>query len=94
MFGVLPAQLTGMTTTWRREAAEIGKLMWSGLSEATGEGSAVLAAVRGSADPAQQATASIETRFDAVADLIDKFSTAIQDLDAEIGSSIDQLSPR
>ncbi len=83
-----------MTATWRRESDEIGNLVWTALAEATGEGSAVLAAVRDSADPAAQAMGSIVTRFNTLADLVDRFATDIQEKDAEIGGAIDGLSPR
>lgn len=92
--GVLPAQLSEMTTSWRREADDIAKLVWSALAEATGEGSTVLAAVRDSADPAQQAMGSIVARFSTLADLVDRFSTDIQEKDGEIGTAIDGLSAR
>uniref|UniRef100_UPI0024570CF9 hypothetical protein n=1 Tax=Nocardia cyriacigeorgica TaxID=135487 RepID=UPI0024570CF9 len=53
--GVEPDQIKAMATSWRQEADEVGKLAWSAMAEATGEGSSVLAAVRGAAGPAPDA---------------------------------------
>lgn len=92
--GVEPDQLTTMATTWRREAAEVDALSWTAASEATGDGSDVLAAVRGLSDPASQAMDSIATRYTTLADLVDKFSADIQAKDAETAGDIGKLGPR
>ncbi|BDT88000.1 hypothetical protein FMUAM8_37640 [Nocardia cyriacigeorgica] len=92
--GVEPDQIKAMATSWRQEADEVGKLAWSAMAEATGEGSSVLAAVRGAADPAKQAMTSIATRYTTLADLLDKFAVDVEAKDAEIGAEIGKLSPR
>lgn len=92
--GVEPDQLTALATTWRQEADEVGKLAWTAMSEATGDGSDVLATVRGLADPAQLAMSSISTRYTTLASLIDKFSADIQAKDAEIADEIGKLGSR
>ncbi|MFI9505548.1 hypothetical protein [Nocardia sp. NPDC052566] len=94
ILGVQPDQLKTIVTTWRREATDIAKLPWATLSEAVGEGSEVLAAVRGTADPAKQAMTSIETRYATLADLVDRFSADVGALDEEIGFEIGRLRPR
>ncbi|MGK8556240.1 hypothetical protein [Nocardia gipuzkoensis] len=86
--------MKNISATWRREADDIGKMPWSAMTEATGDGSDVLALVRGMADPAQQAMTSIATRFTTLADLLDKYSANIQDKDTEISAEIGKLSPR
>ncbi|MFC9664307.1 type VII secretion target [Nocardia sp. NPDC127606] len=92
--GVEPDQLRTMATTWRREAAEVDALSWAAASEATGDGSDVLAAVRGLSDPASQAMDSIATRYTTLADLVDKFSADIQAKDAETAGEIGKLGTR
>ncbi|MFC9893726.1 hypothetical protein ACFVMC_08540 [Nocardia sp. NPDC127579] len=93
-FGVRPEQLTNISATWRREAADLSGLSWSALSAATGDGSAVLAAVRDSADPAQQAAASIANRFDAMADLVDRFAGNLAERDADTAAAFEKLTAR
>ncbi|MFD3510301.1 hypothetical protein [Nocardia sp. NPDC058666] len=92
--GVEPDQLKTMATTWRREAGEVSGLSWSTTSEAAGESSDVLAAVRGLADPARQAMDSIAARYGTLADLVDKFSADIQARDAETAAEIGKLGTR
>jgi hypothetical protein len=92
--GVEPDQLTTMATAWRREAGEVGALSWTTASEATGDGSDVLAAVRGLPDPAAQAMDSIATRYTTLADLVDKFSADIQAGDAATAGEIGKLGTR
>lgn len=92
--GVEPDQLTTMATTWRREAAEVDALSWTAASEASGDGSDVLAAVRGLSDPATQAMDSIAARYTTLADLVDKFSADIQTRDTEIAGEIGKLGTR
>jgi hypothetical protein len=89
--GVEPDQLTTMATAWRREAAEVDALSWTAASEATGDGSDVLAAVRGLSDPASQAMDSIATRYTTLAELVDKFSADIRAADAETADEIGKL---
>ncbi|MGW0245351.1 hypothetical protein ACWDYH_01780 [Nocardia goodfellowii] len=93
-FGVRPEQLTNISGIWRREAGDLTGLAWSALSEVGGEGSAVLAAVRDSADPARQAVASIAGRFTAMADLVDRFAGEIAERDAEIATEFGKLAAR
>ncbi|MEV0245071.1 hypothetical protein AB0H76_00630 [Nocardia sp. NPDC050712] len=93
-FGVRPEQLTTISATWRREAADLTGLAWTALSEATGEGSAVLAAVRDSADPARQAAVAIAGRFGTMADLVDRFAGDIAERDAEIATEFGELAAR
>ncbi|MEU8896452.1 hypothetical protein [Nocardia sp. NPDC048505] len=93
-FGVRPEQLTNISATWRREAGDLTGLVWSALAEAGGEGSAVLAAVRESADPARQAAAAIATRFGTMADLLDRFAGNIAERDAEIAAEFTKLEAR
>ncbi|WP_194815456.1 hypothetical protein [Nocardia sp. XZ_19_385] len=93
-FGVQPAQLTSISATWRREAGDLTGLVWSALSEVGGEGSAVLAAVRDSADPARQAAVSIASRFTTMAELVDKFAGSIAERDAEIAAEFGKLEAR
>ncbi|MFB7878447.1 MULTISPECIES: hypothetical protein [unclassified Nocardia] len=92
--GVEPDQLKTMATTWRGEGGEVGGLAWTALNEATGDGSEVLATVRGLVDPARQAMTSIADRYAALADLVDLFSADIQAKDAEIAAAIDTLPDR
>ncbi|MFD8099530.1 hypothetical protein ACFV24_08340 [Nocardia fluminea] len=92
--GVEPDQLQTMATAWRREADEVGALSWATASEATGDGSDVLAAVRGLPDPASQAMDSIATRYTTLADLVDKFSADIRARDAETAGEIGKLGTR
>ncbi|MFD9551205.1 type VII secretion target [Nocardia salmonicida] len=92
--GVEPDQLKTMATTWRREAGEVDALNWSASAEATGDGSDVLAAVRGLSDPASQAMDSIATRYTTLADLVDKFSADIQAKDVETAGEIGKLGSR
>ncbi|MEU4649257.1 type VII secretion target [Nocardia fluminea] len=92
--GVEPDQLKTMATAWRREADEVGALSWATASEATGDGSDVLAAVRGLPDPAAQAMDSIATRYTTLADLVDKFSADIRARDAETAGEIGKLGTR
>ncbi|MBC7302611.1 MAG: hypothetical protein H5T78_16910 [Nocardia sp.] len=83
-----------MATIWRREAGEVDALSWAASGEATGEGSDVLAVVRGLSEPASQAMDSIATRYSALADLVDKFSADIQARDAETAGEIGKLGTR
>lgn len=92
--GIEPGELKNLSSAWRMEAAEIGKLVWTALGEATGEGSEVLATARATADPAQQAMTSIADRFGALAGLLDRFSADVQQRDAEIAYEISILRPR
>ncbi|MFE3318200.1 type VII secretion target [Nocardia sp. NPDC059195] len=92
--GVEPDQLKTMAAAWRREAGEVDALSWATAGEATGDGSDVLAAVRGLADPASQAMDSIATRYTTLADLVDKFSADIQAKDAETAGEIGKLGTR
>ncbi|MFD4460165.1 type VII secretion target [Nocardia sp. NPDC058480] len=92
--GVEPDQLKTMATAWRREAGEVDALSWATAGEATGDGSDVLAAVRGLADPASQAMDSIATRYTTLADLVDRFSADIQAKDAETAGEIGKLGTR
>ncbi|WP_156910301.1 hypothetical protein [Nocardia mangyaensis] len=57
--GVEPEQLTVMARMWRQAGDEVGGLAWSTMSEATGDGSEVLAAVRALTDPAQRGLARL-----------------------------------
>lgn len=92
--GVEPDQLTAMARAWRHEATEVDALSWTATTEATGDGSAVLAAMRGLAEPAGQAMTSIADRYTALADLVEQFSADIQARDAEIAGAIDALRAR
>ncbi|MDO3648571.1 hypothetical protein [Nocardia mangyaensis] len=92
--GVEPEQLTVMARTWRQEGDEVGALAWSTLSEATGEGSEVLTAVRALAEPAERAMSSIADRYATLADLVDRFAADIHAKDAQIAGEIDKLSDR
>lgn len=92
--GVEPDQLKTLATTWRQEADGVGTLPWTAMSEATGEGSEVLAVARALADPAQQAMSSITTRLTTLAGLVDKFSADIQAKDGEIAGEIGKLQAR
>lgn len=92
--GVEPDQLRSITATWRREAGDVAGTVWSALSGAGGDGSDVLAAVRDTADPAQQAMRSIADRYGSMAGLVDKFLTNIVAKDAEIADEFGKLSPR
>ncbi|MFE3545810.1 hypothetical protein ACFXK0_22850 [Nocardia sp. NPDC059177] len=94
ILGVEPDQLKTMATAWRGESDEVERLAWSALSEATGEGSEVLATVRALADPAGQAMTSIADRYTDLADLVDRFSADIQAGDAAIAAEIDKLTAR
>ncbi|MEV6277983.1 hypothetical protein [Nocardia sp. NPDC051832] len=93
-FGVRPEQLTNISATWRREAGDLTGLAWSALSAVGGEGSAVLAAVRDSADPAQQAAVSIASRFTTMAELVDRFAGDIAERDAEVAAAFGKLEAR
>ncbi|MFD3745769.1 hypothetical protein [Nocardia sp. NPDC058633] len=92
--GVEPDQLTTMAASWRREAGEVGALSWTASSEATGDGSDVLAAVRRLSGPASQAMDSIATRYTTLADLVDRFSADIQAKDVETADEIGKLGTR
>ncbi|TDP38733.1 hypothetical protein [Nocardia ignorata] len=92
--GVEPGQLTAMAATWRREAGAVEALSWAVMHEATGEGSDVLAALRGVPDAARQAMTSIATRYSALSDLLDKFSADIEAADGATAAEITKLEPR
>ncbi|WP_225728620.1 MULTISPECIES: hypothetical protein [unclassified Nocardia] len=89
-----PEQLQDISKKWHQAADDIDKYVWSALSAAAGEGSDVLTAIRDSADPAKQAMRSISTRFQTMADLVDKFRANVIDKDAEIAGEFGKLSPR
>ncbi|KAF0845769.1 hypothetical protein [Nocardia caishijiensis] len=92
--GVEPGQLATVATTWRQEAEAVEALSWTVLDEATGDGSDVLAVLRGVPDPARQAMASIATRYSALAELLDKFSLDVAAADGATAAEITKLEPR
>ena len=93
-FGISPAELAGISSTWRNEASKIGDTDWSAFGRATGAGSDVLCAVRQCADPAEQATESIKCRIDTLAQKVDTFAGDAIAQDQAMGTAIDELSPR
>lgn len=93
-FGISPDELAGICSRWRDEAGAISGTQWSAFAQAAGSGSDVLAAIRDSAAPAEQATDSIGNRFATLAQKVDNFSANTVAEDTHIGTAIDELPQR
>lgn len=93
-FGISPEELAGISSKWRDEAGRISGTQWSAFGQAAGSGSDVLAAIRDSAAPAEQATDSIGERFSTLAQKVDTFGANAVAEDANMGTAIDELPQR
>lgn len=93
-FGVDLDELESLATAWRTEAGEIAGIQWAGLSHATGEGSAALAALRSCEAPAASAMASIAGRFTTMADLLTVFASQVGTTDSDSAARFNELSER
>jgi hypothetical protein len=93
-FGISPEELAGISSTWRDQAYIITRTDWSSFAQASWSGCDVLAATRACAEPAEQATASIGTRFTVLAQKLDTFSADAVAQDGAMGAEIDELPQR
>ena len=93
-FRISPTELSDISQQWRDGGRNIADLKWDAFGQSGGGGSAVLAAVRDCAAPAQLATTSVADRLTTMADKVTRFAANTVDLDQSMGAAINELPPR
>jgi hypothetical protein len=93
MFGISRDELAAIGSTWHDQGIRAAGADWRDF-KVRGAGSDVLAAIRDSAGPAQDASASIGNRLTTLADKIDAFAANVCARDATVGGEISELPQR
>jgi hypothetical protein len=93
MFGISREELAGISRTWHDEGNKVAGTEWTNFYS-IGLGSDVLAAIRDSAGPAQNAAASIGNRLTTLAEKVDAFAANVCAQDATVGGEIYELPER
>lgn len=94
LFDVTPSELDQVVRTWREQGRTVGSLEFAGMRDVHGDASDVMAALRGCATPAHDATTSIRDRIDDMATVLSHFVSSSVDSDTASAGRFDRMAER